>query len=104
MTKYIDVNKLINQIKDLPTWIEVLGFGWRSAKYPNGVFDCEDVINSIQNQPTADVEELKHGEWVYDHWCEFKCSICGHWSQTEPRARENYCPNCGAKMDGGKKE
>ena len=38
-------------------------------------------------------------EWVYHHWCEFKCSNCGNWSKSEPyRAREKYCPECGAKM------
>ena len=38
------------------------------------------------------------GEWVYDHWCEFKCSKCGALSKTEPRGEENFCPNCGADM------
>ena len=62
------------------------------------------VARAIDDTPTADVVEVKHGEWIYDHWCEFKCSICGHWSQTEPRGKEKYCPNCGARMDGGGKE
>ena len=35
---------------------------------------------------------------IYDNWHE--CSLCGAISQD----RENYCPNCGAKMDGGKDE
>lgn len=39
------------------------------------------------------------GEWVYDHWCEFKCSICGEFSNSNPyKGTENYCSNCGAKM------
>ena len=41
------------------------------------------------------------GEWVYDHWCEFKCSVCGEFSNSKPyKGKENYCPNCGANMDG----
>lgn len=60
---------------------------------------CED----IWKIPKADVAEVKHGQWVYDHWCEFKCSECGSWSNSEPyKGEENYCPNCGAKMDGKK--
>ena len=44
----------------------------------------------------------KQGEWVYDHWCEFRCSVCGEFSNSKPyRGKENYCPNCGAKMNGG---
>lgn len=39
------------------------------------------------------------GEWVYDHWCEFKCSLCGEFSSSKPyKGKENYCPNCGARM------
>lgn len=46
-------------------------------------------------------EPVIHGEWIYDHWCEFKCSNCGHWSNSQPyKGREKYCPNCGAKMKG----
>ena len=64
--------------------------------------DCrvDDMLGEIEDAPTADVEEVRHGEWIYAHWCEFRCSICGHWSKTEPRGKENFCPNCGAKMDG----
>ena len=41
----------------------------------------------------------KEAEWVYDHWCEFKCSNCGNWSNSKPyKGREKYCPECGAKM------
>lgn len=52
-----------------------------------------------------EAEEVRHGEWIYDHWCEFKCSECGEWSNSKPyKGRELYCPNCGAKMDGGKND
>ena len=40
------------------------------------------------------------GEWVYDHWCEFKCSVCGEFSNSKPyKGKENYCPKCGALMN-----
>jgi hypothetical protein len=54
----------------------------------------------IMGQPTADVAEVKHGKWI----CleaeigYFACSECDH---RILRAECNYCPNCGAKMDGG---
>ena len=49
-----------------------------------------------------------HGEWVlvgtnehdYETSVEEKCSLCGRYVyryDTEPQ--DNYCPNCGAKMD-----
>ena len=61
-----------------------------------------DAIDIIDDFPAADVDQMRHGRWIYDHWCEFKCSVCGEFSNSKPyRGKENYCPNCGAKMDGG---
>ena len=64
------------------------------------IFDV--ATHLVSHAPTADVAPVVHGKWVYDRWCEFKCSICGHWSNTLPKAQEKYCPNCGARMNGGK--
>jgi membrane protease subunit (stomatin/prohibitin family) len=48
--------------------------------------------------PPASVKRHE-AEWVYDHWCEFKCSNCGNWSNSKPyKGKEKYCPECGAKM------
>lgn len=52
-----------------------------------------------KEQPTIDAVEVRHGEWTYENhgWSSFpKCSCCGE-MQT---IGTNYCPNCGAKMDG----
>ena len=65
-----------------------------------------DVINSIRNAPTIDAEPVRHGRWLYNSYPtvwyghgeppEWVCSEC------EERAYNtyDYCPNCGAKMDG----
>ena len=67
-----------------------------------------DVTNSIRNAPTIDAEPVRHGRWLYNSYPtvwyghgeppEWVCSEC------EERAYNtyDYCPNCGAKMDGGK--
>lgn len=64
----------------------------------------------IEDAPTVDAEFVRHGHWespvfydaldVYDPRCE--CSVCG--SIETPLARHRYCPNCGAKMRGERKE
>lgn len=53
----------------------------------------------ISNFPTADVEPMVHGEWVYDEFDIPHCSECGH--EVMPNLISPFCPNCGAKMDGG---
>ena len=57
----------------------------------------------IDHAPTINAVPVVHGRWVHlggDEWC---CSACGNVIHTEGRWEkpdENYCPNCGAKMDG----
>lgn len=43
------------------------------------------VPDAIQNlQAYEAMPNVKEAEWVYDHWCEFKCSNCGTWSDSKP--------------------
>ena len=52
----------------------------------------------LDEQPTVDAVEVVHGRWVdILSWkYGWKCSECDRMVES----RENYCPNCGAKMDG----
>lgn len=65
----------------------------------------------IDSLPTADVEEVKHGTWTLARsGRKVVCSCCetpAPFKKNETYhtlLRSNYCPNCGAKMDGGKTE
>ena len=53
----------------------------------------------IDAMPTVDAVEVVHGRWIIncDGYYPY-CSVC----KEEPKHGEmtNYCPNCGAKMDG----
>ena len=61
----------------------------------------DEIIDALENVPAADVAPVVHGRWRFcgaDRWNDcYECSQCGR------AAMENsdYCPNCGAKMDGG---
>ena len=56
----------------------------------------------ILEQPTADVEPVRHGHWEGKT---YKCSLCGKWvDPLQGDADMNYCPNCGARMDGEEQE
>ena len=61
-----------------------------------------DKINKIiRNQPTADVQEVRHGEWIekpYLLGTSNFCSLCGE-NYGMPHGKYKFCPNCGAKMD-----
>lgn len=84
------------------------------------VFQMEDLINAeivvkavysdfaefVNSIPAADVAPVVHGEWIFKWDAEkdpkrlfvrIVCSECNlHTGQ-----KSNYCPNCGARMDGG---
>ena len=60
------------------------------------------VMDDINDCETIDAEPVVHGRWVnprmnkYGHPCHH-CSECGFLASQKDR---NYCPNCGAKMEG----
>ena len=58
---------------------------------------------AIRQLPSADVTPVKHGRWVYkdepifgNPYGRYYCDLCEYGMAD----KENYCPNCGAKMDG----
>ena len=57
----------------------------------------------VVEEPTIDAEPVKHGRWerVPSNGIggTARCSICG--KAIYGYHTMNYCPNCGAKMDGG---
>ena len=63
------------------------------------------VLSKLQSaQPTADVQEVRHGHWIecVDYDGCYECSRChDQWVfEISPKAlRANYCPNCGARME-----
>ena len=65
---------------------------------------CDRESCPIWKAPAADVAPVVHGWWI-DEECVIVCSNCGAGMEiTDSFGEENhrgYCPNCGAKMDGG---
>lgn len=58
------------------------------------------LIDSISNIPAADVVSVVHGRWLYVDTDTDQFFLCNRCKKKEYR-ESNYCPNCGAKMDGG---
>ena len=103
--RLIDADALLND-----------GIRVRCGFYDNGLImiPMRDVRESIKNAPTIEAEPVKHGIWigtadgyadgelVYDMW---ECSECGFDADgADEKPDWHYCPNCGAKMDGGDAE
>ena len=66
-----------------------------------------DFVAMVDYTPTIDAVPVVHGEWEnHPHAYGFKrCSVCHDcniWGEWADGKKWNYCPNCGACMDGGK--
>ena len=57
----------------------------------------------IANAPTVDAVEVKHGRWIpamHIGDCCYRCSECQFLRDAYLLDIGNYCPNCGARMEG----
>lgn len=134
MARYIDADNLIDELSAacMPIY----------EKDITGILgDNSSIADIINEQPTADVQEARHGKWIFHektklvpsnkvgikeeytngHDCTVVdntnvnkkimimkkhitvrvpvCSVCG-WCGYDEYNATNYCPNCGARMDG----
>ena len=61
----------------------------------------------IEILPAADVAPVVHEKWLLDRWPSWPHRECSRCKIMIPRTKEvpdqywQYCPNCGARMDGG---
>ncbi len=93
MSRYIDAEKLTDSIFDWDMTIEDLYYS---------------LCKLVDDVPTADVQEVKHGYWIPERdpdensriQC-YHCSICDDdFHYIGAFIATKYCPNCGARMDG----
>ena len=62
------------------------------------------IVLDIDEAPTADVKEAKRGKWIYNVKY-YSCSICaGKRFNLLLGTDAEFCPYCGAKMDGRKEK
>lgn len=92
---YIEREKAIDEIDK---WLDSVGY----VTVGKGLTSYGELIGCLEDTPTADVVEVRHGQWqkyyksgttVSDG---FVSSCCDMWNERETP----YCPHCGAKMDG----
>ena len=98
MAEYIDREKMLKYLEENNTVDE-----WIVGQY-----NADWIYSFIENTPTADVEEVKHGEWKMEYYetrstrgrlIRNKIFTCSNCNRINGRITTNYCSNCGAKMD-----
>lgn len=101
MAKYINREELVEWLKRIP--LKDLSDGRGLCR----IIMEEDFKRAIRTIPAGtiiDVAPVVPGRWIEDHDY-LKCAECGvmvKWDFTFfDIGNWNYCPNCGAKMDGG---
>lgn len=83
MPRYIDAEKI------------------KYTEYINGdVTVSKDLVEKI---PTADVQEVRYGEWIESNYGICHCSECGFEYKSQAEVTQ-YCPVCGANMGGGESD
>ena len=78
---------------------EVKRDGFHLNDYEYGRNQVADSIASdLEDMPPADVAPVVHGKWIKHYRGQINsfCSVCGK----EVGRCTNFCPDCGAKMDG----
>lgn len=108
MPRYIDADRLIKGIRFAVC--TTCAFDYNKEKCRCDTGDC---ITYIEDCPTADVQETKHGRWIE---CDYKrlehgmietypkagyaCSVCRVGFEKKKMTYKQHCPHCGAIMDG----
>ena len=104
--RLIDANELLASLRS-NEGEKILGYSTRMYLCLRAIIQAAPIINPEDCRP--------QGRWIETNWAEhdghgevityydvkaLKCSKCCHCFKEELLWRKNYCPNCGAKMDG----
>ena len=95
--RLIDADEVENKLAEL----------WEKADDVNPI-GYDDLMDIVYDAPTIDALPVKRGKWVVTYRTketdflqgkDLKCPFCGFEASVLDMSF-NYCPNCGAKMDG----
>ena len=74
------------------------------GEFAKDLWHAATIRSAIDNTPTVDAVEVVHGRWEKAEYHGFiRCDQCKDVYINEEWLEDgkwNYCPNCGAKMDG----
>lgn len=114
MKRYIDIEPFIRVLEMSSAKID-------GSQFANGYNDATiTILRALRAIPTADVVEVRHGTWMSAYEYALKVGCTDEHRLEELKADKrwkfcpfceqqvkwdfNYCPRCGAKMDGERRE
>lgn len=97
LAEYLEREELLRQLR--------LWHMHRNDEMPDH-FHYTGIKAWLEAMPAEDVQPVKHGRWLTEYepdgkpYC-FHCSVCdSDFSIIRNKIAYDYCPDCGAKMDG----
>ena len=74
----------------------------------SSIWETGEVVEFLEDCPIVDAVEVVHSKWAKDGDGDEYCENCSRYMPirevTGDPSAHNYCPNCGAKMDGERKD
>ena len=107
--RLIDANALVPYLWALFKFFGSIPCTEADKATQRGIKRC---IGEIKKMPTVDAVEVVHAQWLYDSGSgKYFCSACDEYALSFKKdtlyggdlyevCLTDYCPNCGAKMDG----
>lgn len=92
MAEYIEREEVMKTARD----------GYHSD-FGRSIADLTSLKEVLEDTPVADVVEVVHSKWIKRN-NERRCPICHFFYMTNGTTVYNFCPMCGAKMDGKRKD
>ena len=90
--RLIDANRALEIVRD------------QGHEHPNAYHLTNYATLILREAPTVDAVEVVHARWekASETMPIYRCSICRERNlfKNGSNVLSNYCPNCGAKMDG----
>ena len=112
MPEYIEREALLAELEDEIDFVSPFYNAEQNQYFTMGL-RC--AYRDAQRFPAADMVEVRRGKWIETQeplgWRDVDCAECSvcheSWIMDEDSSIDDYeciwhyCPNCGAKMDGG---
>lgn len=104
--RLIDADALKAELWKERASLQMMDDSQTADKIMYGIYKAERCASKM---PSVDAEPVRYGRWIEMPLKEDKtadvtayyepivCSVCG----SQNNCKSAYCPNCGAKMDGG---